>query len=416
MASNQIRKILVINTGSSSIKYQLFDMTDQQVLAHGLIERIGEAKSRLKHYNDAAGGEAQVQEIDIPNHEFGMRKVVQLLDAGEDGKPSSPVQGVGHRVVHGGEAFHGATLLGEKDIAAIESYIPLAPLHNAAHVIGIRAAEAHFPGVPQVAVFDTAYHQTIPAYAYRYAVPKQYYEDLRVRKYGFHGTSHQYVVREAAKHLGKPMSSINAISIHLGNGCSMAAIANGKSIDTSMGLAPLEGLIMGTRCGDVDAALHGYLLANKHESKLETIEDVDKMLVKGSGLKGLTGTNDMRDVLRMKAEGNEDAALAVDMYAYRIKKYIGSYYAVLGGKLDAIIFTAGVGENVSIIRELSLANMEALGIVVEAKENDVANQKDDPVVEFQADNSAVKLLVIPTNEELEIAMQTVQVLESTKLY
>lgn len=237
---------------------------------------------------------------------------------------------------------------------------------------------------------------------------------MKVRRYGFHGTSHQYVARQAAKHLGKPLSSFNAITIHLGNGCSMTAIQNGKSIDTTMGMTPLEGLIMGTRCGDVDPALHGYLLANSNESKLGTIQDVDKVLNQASGLKGLTGTNDMRDVLRLRDQGDKDATLAVEMYAYRIKKYVGSYFAVLGGKLDAIIFTAGVGENAPQLRALSLANLEALGIVVDTQANEHSREKDEHVVEFQADQNAIKLLVVPTNEELEIAMQTVQVLASTK--
>jgi acetate kinase len=260
----------------------------------------------------------------------------------------------------------------------------------------------------------SAFHQSIPAYAYRYAIPKEYYEDLKIRRYGFHGTSHQYVARQAAIHLNKPLSSVNAITIHLGNGCSMTAIQNGKSIDTTMGMTPLEGLIMGTRCGDVDPALHGYLLANKIQSKLDTIQDVDNVLNKASGLKGLTGTNDMRDVMRLRDEGNEDAALAVNMYAYRIKKYIGSYFAVLGGNLDAIIFTAGVGENASSLRALSLANLDALGIMVDDEKNDTAREQEIPVAEFQADPSVIKLLVVPTNEELEIAMQTAQVMESIK--
>jgi acetate kinase len=260
----------------------------------------------------------------------------------------------------------------------------------------------------------SAFHQSIPEYAYRYAIPKEYYEDLKIRRYGFHGTSHQYVARQAAIHLNKPLSSVNAITIHLGNGCSMTAIQNGKSIDTTMGMTPLEGLIMGTRCGDIDPALHGYLLAHKIQSKLDTIQDVDEVLNKASGLKGLTGTNDMRDVMRLRDEGNKDAVLAVSMYAYRIKKYIGSYFAVLGGELDAIIFTAGVGENASSLRALSLANLDALGIVVDDKKNDTAREQDVPVAEFHADPSVIKLLVIPTNEELEIAMQTVQVMESIK--
>ena len=258
----------------------------------------------------------------------------------------------------------------------------------------------------------SAFHQSIPAHAYRYAIPKEYYETLKIRRYGFHGTSHQFVARQAANYLEKPLSELNAITIHLGNGCSMTAIQNGKSIDTTMGMTPLEGLIMGTRCGDVDPALHGFLLANQDQSHLNSIQDVDKVLNKASGLKGLTGTNDMRDVFRLREEGDADATLAVDMYAYRIKKYIGAYFAALGGKMDAIIFTAGVGENAAPLRELALANLEPFGIVVDADKNNSARQQEGPVVPFQMESSKVNLFVIPTNEELEIATQTLQVVNT----
>ncbi|MBI5187332.1 MAG: acetate kinase [Nitrospinae bacterium] len=397
-------KIFVINTGSSSIKYQLFQMADSQVLASGLLERIGESTSKLKHQS-ARSPEAVVREKVVPDHEQGLREIVDLLTDPTIGviRDTSDVAAIGHRVVHGGEAFKRPTRIDQKVIQAIEEHIPLAPLHNPANLTGIRAALKYFPSAPQVAIFDTAFHQTIPRHAYHYAIPDEYYRKLKIRRYGFHGTSHFYVAKKAAELLGKPLQQLNLITIHLGNGCSMAAIQNGKSVDTSMGMTPLEGLIMGTRCGDIDPAIHFYLVDH---STLQ-FRDVDKLLNKESGLKGLTGTNDLRDVMQMREAGNGNAELAVRMFAYRIKKYIGAYYAVLG-RLDGIVFTAGIGENSPEMRRLSTAGLEALGIEV----SDERNAETVKSARFiQGGNSRVAVMVVPTNEELEIALQTQEVIE-----
>jgi acetate kinase len=397
-------KIFVINTGSSSIKYQLFQMADSTVLASGLLERISEPTSKLKHQSVRAP-EAVIREKAVPDHEQGLREIVALLTDPQIGviSDTSDVAAIGHRVVHGGEAFKRPTRIDQKVIQAIEDHVPLAPLHNPANLTGIRAALKYFPSVQQVAIFDTAFHQTIPRHAYHYAIPDEYYRKLKIRRYGFHGTSHFYVAKKAAELLDKPLHQLNLITIHLGNGCSMAAIQNGKSVDTSMGMTPLEGLIMGTRCGDIDPAIHFYLVDH---SPLQ-FRDVDKLLNKESGLKGLTGTNDMRDVMQMREAGDRNAELAVQMFAYRIKKYIGSYYAALG-RLDGIVFTAGIGENSPEIRRLSVAGLEALGIEV----SDERNAETIKSARFiQGENSRVAVMVVPTNEELEIALQTKEVIE-----
>jgi acetate kinase len=398
-------KILVINTGSSSIKYQLFEMEDHRVLASGLLEKIGESTSRLSHKTKELD-EPILIEKQIADHKIGMEEIDTLLTDPKVGviKKSSELKAIGHRVVHGGEAFHEPTLITDEVISAIKEHTPLAPLHNPANLTGIESAISLFKGVPQIAVFDTAFHQSLPAHAFRYALPNEYYEKLKVRRYGFHGTSHLFVSKAAAELLGKGLDNLNLITAHLGNGASIAAVKNGKSVDTSMGMTPLEGLIMGTRSGDIDPAIHFYLAEH---SNLEFME-INKVLNKQSGLKGLVGINDMRDIFQKMTEGDPKAALAVEMYAYRIKKYIGAYYAALGS-VDAIVFTAGIGENSPQIRELALNSMQSLGIEIDKEKNDI---KEKRAREIQSENSKIKILVIPTNEELEIAIQSAEVISN----
>jgi acetate kinase len=398
-------KVLVLNAGSSSIKYQLFNMDNSAVLTSGLLEQIGEAASRLKYKWTNGGGEQEaVQEGRVADHSEGLKLILDItlkLGIIHDLKE---LAGIGHRVVHGGEAFWKPTLIVDKVVDVIRDMIPLAPLHNPANLMGIEVSRKICPDVPQVAVFDTAFHQTMPPHAYHYAIPYNYYKDLRVRRYGFHGTSHGYVAKQAAQYLGKPLSACNLITMHLGNGTSSSAIKDGKSVDTSMGMTPLEGLVMGTRCGDLDPAVSFYL-ARTLEKKFDEVENI---LNKQSGLKGVAGVNDMREVERLAASGNLNAQLAIDMFCYRIKKYIGSYYAVLG-RLDAVIFTGGIGENAAGIRQQSCSELEELGIVIEKARNEVPSRKLRAIT---ADSSKVKVLVIPTNEELEIAQQTVECIKS----
>jgi acetate kinase len=381
-------KVLVINAGSSSLKYRLFEMDGGQEMAAGLVERIGEAA------NGPAAGRP------VRDHREAMELMVMALTDPRTGviADKSEIGAVGHRVVHGGEAFRAPAVIDDTVLAVIKENIPLAPLHNPANLAGIEVAQAVFPAVPQVAVFDTAFHQTLPPRAFLYALPHDYYASRRIRRYGFHGTSHQYAAREAARFLGRPLDALNLITVHLGNGASMAAVAGGKSIDTSMGFTPLEGLVMGTRSGDVDPAIYFYLAENFGM----TIPEIEAVLQRESGLKGMCGDNDMREILRRRADGDERAALAVEIYAYRVRQYLGAYYAVLG-RLDAIVFTAGIGENAAPVRAAALSGLEHLGIVLDPPKNESGR---GPFA-FHADASPVKLLVIPANEELEIARQTV---------
>ncbi len=369
--------ILVLNAGSSSVKYQVFDMSTQQVLIKGLIDRIGEAGNP------------------ITKHRAALEQIVAHLQQAQ-----LPIQAIGHRTVHGGEAFHESVLITHEVIAAMRQMIPLAPLHNPANLEGIEVAQSLFPDLPQVAVFDTAFHQTMPPVAYRYAVPTELYEKHQIRRYGFHGTSHQYVAEQAAEYLNQPLQNLNLITLHLGNGCSATAIAQGKSIDTSMGLTPLEGLVMGTRCGDIDPALHFYL---SRELKMSP-QDLEALLNKHSGLKGICGVGDMREVQRLADQGDENAQLAEALFAYRVKKYIGAYYAVLG-RVDAIIFTGGIGENSARVRALSCSHLQGLGIEVDDTKNTVSSKG---IVECQSTTSRIKVLVVPTNEELAIARHTLK--------
>ena len=399
-------KVLVINSGSSSIKYQLFDMSDQKVLAAGLLEQIGESESRLTHRTLTAGGtwEKIIKVEKVAGHQEGFGLIGTVLTGSGAIKETGELYGIGHRVVHGGEKFHKPTIINQDVIAIIRELIPLAPLHNPANLLGIEVTLEAAPDVPQVAVFDTAFHQSIPAHAFRYAIPTDLYENHHVRRYGFHGTSHYYVARQAAIHLKRPLESLNLITLHLGNGASAAAIKSGKSVDTSMGMTPLEGLIMGTRSGDIDPAIIFYL------GRITglTQDQVESLLNKHSGLKGICGVNDMREIQKLAEEGEESARLAIEMYCYRIKKYIGAYYTVLG-HVDALVFTAGIGENAADVRLRSCAGLAQIGIEMDKNKN---TRKTNGVLEIHSDRSTVNILVIPTDEELEIAVQTVEKIKS----
>jgi acetate kinase len=400
-------KILVINTGSSSIKYQLFDMERHRILASGIAEKIGEDISILTHWNVSANGEdvEKVQEGVIADHHEGMNRILSLLIDPEHGVvgDKSEISAVGHRVVHGGEAFHSPTIIDESVIAAIRENIPLAPLHNPSNLMGIEVTGAIFPDLPQVAVFDTAFHQTIPMESYLYAIPFELYEKHRIRRYGFHGTSHAYVAERAAEYLRRPLGELNLITIHLGNGASMAALKNGISVDTTMGMTPLAGLVMGTRSGDIDPALTFFLADQLRMS----VKEIDDLLNKDSGLKGICGSNDMREVIRKKDAGDDRAEIALKLYCYRIKKYIGAYFAALGS-LNAIIFTAGIGENSPYIREHCCRGLHKLGIEIDSERN---NKSGKEIREISLEGSEVRILVVPTNEELKIAQETEKVIK-----
>ncbi len=399
-------KILVLNSGSSSLKFKLFDLPDLTVSASGLIEQIGEAQSavRLSLFNfPDTGGEKNLRRSESVNdHRQAIMLMVELMRESGALTDLSELAGIGHRVVHGGEAFKEPVLIDESVISAIDELSPLAPLHNPANLMGIRVAMEHADQVPQVAVFDTAFHQSIPEHAYLYALPYELYERQKVRRYGFHGTSHSYVARQAARYLGKPIDELNMITLHLGNGASAAAIKSGKCIDTSMGMTPLEGLVMGTRSGDLDPAI---LLYMGRAGGLD-MDDLDTLLNKQSGLKGICGENDMRTISEAADQGDRQARLALRMFCYRIRKYVGAYMAALGG-VDCIVFTGGIGENQANVRQMSCQGMERLGLVLDEEKNSIRQQE---ILEIQAADSRVSLLVIPTDEEYEIASQTLQVI------
>ena len=394
-------KILVINSGSSSIKYQLFDMSAGKVLASGVLEQIGEARSRLTHQKrNARDKMVEIVKTDkVADHQAGFQLIGSVLNESGALADTGELSGIGHRVVHGGEEFKEPTRINKKVIDTIRRLIPLAPLHNPANLMGIEVAMQSAPEVPQIAVFDTAFHQSIPAHAFRYAIPRNLYEAHHVRRYGFHGTSHYYVAKQAANLLHRTLQSLNLITLHLGNGASMAAVKGGRSLDTSMGMTPLEGLIMGTRSGDIDPAIIFYL---ERKTGMER-DKVEFILNHESGLKGICGVNDMRKIEKLAEAGNARARLAIEMVCYRIKKYIGAYYAVLG-QLDALVFTAGIGENSSLIRARSCRGLSHLGIDVDPLKND---RRSEEAFEIQSTSSRVKILVVPTDEELEIAQQTV---------
>jgi acetate kinase len=399
-------KILVLNSGSSSIKYRLFDMTDKTVLASGVMEQIGEAKSRLTHHIRNSKGENKeiVTAEPVADHRQGFQRIGAVLSESGAVQDNKDLFGIGHRVVHGGEEFKEPTLIDKKIIDTIRRLIPLAPLHNPANLLGIEVAMQSAPQVRQVAVFDTAFHQSIPVHAFRYAIPQDLYEAHQIRRYGFHGTSHDYVAKQAATIMDRPLETLNLITLHLGNGASATAVKAGVSIDTSMGMTPLEGLIMGTRSGDIDPAIIFYL---KRKTGLAR-DAVESILNRESGLKGICGVNDMRQIEELARDGNSQAQLAIEMVCYRIKKYIGAYCAVLG-RLDALVFTAGIGEKSPLIRAGSCQGLAHLGIEVDSEKN---NRKLKEAFEIQNRSSTVKILVIPTNEELEIAEQTLACIQN----
>ncbi len=396
--------IFVINSGSSSIKYQLFKMPVDKPVCSGLVERIGLENSTITHKIFSDGDEKIVTKtIDLATHEEGLQEVVALLTDPGFGVIKNPdeMEVVGHRVVHGGETFAVTAIISNEVKEKIQELFPLAPLHNPANYLGIEVAEKIFTRAKQIAVFDTAFHQTLPPVAFTYAIPKSFYTDHHIRAYGFHGTSHKYVSGKAMEYLKRRDAKL--ITIHLGNGCSIAAIKNGKSIDTSMGFSPLSGLVMGTRAGDIDPSIIFHLIDPLGFDP----EQVNTLLNKQSGMFGLTGFSDMRDIGKNARDGNEDAILALEIYAYRIKKYIGSYAAILNG-LDAIIFTAGVGENDAGTRQRVCRELQFLGIHLDEEKNRMSSTE---IREINMDDSAVKILVVPTNEELEIAKQCYELIQ-----
>ena len=397
-------KVLVLNCGSSSIKYQLYAMPEGTVLARGLVEKIGESSAAYKHSD--AGAERSGKKK-IRDHRAGLDLIARLLTTAEQGVPPvkdvSEIKAIGHRVVHAGERFTGSVLLTPEVEKALQDCCDLAPLHNPPNLAGIRAAKELCPQVPQVGCFDTAFHATLPEAAYIYALPYELYEKYRVRRYGFHGTSHRYVSRRAAELLGKHKYAVNLITCHLGNGCSMAAIKEGRSVDTTMGLTPLEGLVMGTRCGDIDPAIIFYLAGKAEFSKLE---EINSLLNRKSGLLGISGlSNDVRALWQAAQEGHRRAALALEIFAYRIRKYIGAYAAILP-RLDAVVFTGGIGENAAPLRAKIMGGLDAnLGIKLDAQLNAGAVGGEGEA-DIAAADSRARVLVVPTDEERAIATDT----------
>ncbi len=386
--------ILILNAGSSSLKYQLISMPTEEVICRGLIERIGAKNAKITHESNS---QKMSENREILNHKQGLEYMVKLLTQDEIGVISSTneIEVIGHRVVHGGSSFASSTVITHEVKSKIEELIPLAPLHNPANLAGISLAETVFPHAVQVAVFDTAFHQTIPQKANTYAIPKTLTNEHRIKLYGFHGTSHKYVSEKAMEFLQNPNAKI--ISVHLGNGCSITAIQNGKSIDHSLGFAPSNGLIMGTRSGDIDHSIIFYLV----ETLGYELEQVKNLLNKASGMFGLTGFSDLRDIQHGAVSGDNDCQLALEMNAYRVKKYIGAYAAAMNG-VDVLIFTAGIGENSSVLRKMICQDMTYVGIQLDTLKNE---QPSNGLTEISSPDSTVNILVIPTNEELEIAKQ-----------
>ena len=396
--------ILVINSGSSSIKFRLYDMGQEILLVSGKVERIGEPDGISIYRGHQASGDVQEykEQSPIADHAAGLKQIFELLESRGPLDSMKSLHAIGHRVVHGGEVFQAPVVIDEEVIDGISKMIPLAPLHNPANLVGIEATRQLCPQVPQIAVFDTTFFRTLPPHAYRYALPADLYRQHHVRRYGFHGTSHQYVARQAADFLQQPLETLRLITLHLGNGASAAAIRDGICIDTSMGMTPLEGLIMGTRCGDLDPSLHFYLASTLGMD----LRQIETLLNYDSGMKGLCGVKDMREVHRLVNKGNEQARLAIDMYCYRICKYIGAYYITLGG-LDALVFTAGIGENDPVIRRSVCNNLSVLGITLDQQQNQTGAKGTFMI---NGENSKVKVLVVPTNEELEIARQALSII------
>jgi len=394
-------KILVMNCGSSSLKYQLIDMTNENVMAKGLCERIGIEGSKIKH----EGKEKYEAESPMPTHTEAIRLVIDMLTSSEYGVISSvdEISAAGHRVVHGGENFTSSTIVTPAVKAEIQECADLAPLHNPANLLGIDACEQLLPGKPQVVVFDTAFHQTMPEKAYLYALPYEYYEKYKVRRYGFHGTSHKYVSDRCASILGKDIKDLKIVTCHMGNGASVAAVQGGKVVDTSMGLTPLEGLVMGTRSGDMDPAIMQYVMGKESLS----IKEMENILNKNSGVLGISGvSSDFRDIEAAADSGNARAAAALDVYYYRVAKYVGAYTAAMNG-VDAVVFTAGLGENSARARSAICGYLGYLGLEIDEDKNNVRGVE----VNFAKDSSKVAALLIPTNEELVIARDTVECLK-----
>lgn len=392
-------KILVINAGSSSLKYQLIDMDGMTVMAKGLCERIGIDGSNLQHKNLVKGVSEKIESV-MENHADAIRMVLEALTNKDYGVISSmeEIGAVGHRVVHGSEYFADSCVIDGKVMEALKMCIPVAPLHNPPNITGIEACEKNMPGVPQVAVFDTAFHQTMPAKAYMYALPYEYYEKYKIRKFGFHGTSHKFVSQETAKMLGKPIEELKIITCHLGNGSSVSAVDCGKCVDTSMGFTPLDGVVMGTRTGSMDPAVVTFLMNNAGM----TAKEVDNLMNKQSGVFGISGiSSDFRDLAAAADEGNDKAQLALDMFAYSVTKLIGAYAAAMGG-VDAVVFTAGIGENDGAIRAKIVENLGFMGIKIDTELNKTRGE----AIDVTAEGATVKTLVIPTNEELMIALDT----------
>jgi len=390
--------VLVINCGSSSLKYQFINMNDESVLAKGLVERIGIVGSVLKH--EKAGQDKVVIEEVMKNHKDAINLVLKaLVDPGHGAvKSLDEVDAVGHRVVHGGEKFANSVLITDEVIAAMKECIELAPLHNPPNIIGIEAYQELLPNVPMVGVFDTAFHQTMPVESYIYPLPYELYEENGIRRYGFHGTSHKYVSERVAALTGKSLEGMKVVTCHLGNGASLTAIKDGKSFDTSMGMTPLEGLVMGTRCGDIDPAIVTFLMNKKNMNA----EEMDNLMNKKSGVLGISGvSSDFRDIEGAAAQGNKRAQLALDKFAYTVRKYIGSYAAAMGG-LDVVVFTAGLGENSADTRAQICEGLEFLGVTVDAGKNNIRGKE----AEISNDGAKVKVFVIPTNEEIMIARDT----------
>ena len=399
----ELMKILVLNSGSSSLKFQLFSKDELLVLASGIVEAIGEEQGTIKlDYQDASGEHHIKQQRAVTSHREAIEMMTSIFQEEAILSDVKQLAGVGHRVVHGGEAFHEPTLVDTEVLEGIRHLNPLAPLHNPANITGIEVVLEKMPHVPQVAVFDTAFHQTIPDYAYLYALPHALYKEQRVRRYGFHGTSHKYVSQQAADYLQIPIEELRIITLHLGNGASAAAIDRGKCVDTSMGLTPLEGLVMGTRSGDLDPAILFYLA---RETGMD-MDALDLLLNKESGLKGICGTNDMRSIAALAKAGDAQALLAFHIFCYRIKKYIGAYMAVLGG-VDCLVFTGGIGENSPSVRAACLAGLAGIGLVLDPVKNE---GKRDEVMEIQTEESSAAIMVVATDEELEIAQQTLAII------
>ncbi|WP_338673043.1 acetate kinase [Streptomyces sp. SCSIO 30461] len=406
MTRSRASRVLVLNSGSSSVKYQLLDMRDGSRLAVGLVERIGEQTSRLVHTVPAGPNAGTRERTDpVPDHGAALKAVGEELARDGLGLDSPELAAIGHRVVHGGQRFTAPTVVDDEVLVEIERLVPVAPLHNPANITGIRTARALRPDLPQVAVFDTAFHTTMPEHAARYAIDAATADAYRIRRYGFHGTSHAYVSRRTAELLGKAPEDVNVIVLHLGNGASASAVAGGRCVDTSMGLTPLEGLVMGTRSGDLDPAVIFHLGRVAGMS----MDEIDTLLNKQSGLVGLCGDNDMREIRRRIGEGDRAALLAFEIYVHRLRKYIGAYYAVLG-RVDAVVFTAGVGENAAEVREAATAGLEELGLVLDTELNAVRSAEPRLVSPAHA---RVAVAVVPTDEEREIARQTFALIGNT---